>query len=88
MRAITPVMAGLAELIKVSQAYSHHYSWFIQLAKVNYRFSAVKVTIETLLYFEVFVCIVYMKRKLGIKNIRRTFNIHDVDECSSTRLTK
>ena len=49
MRAITPVMAGLAELIKVSQAYSHHYSWFIQLAKVNSRFSALKVTIETLL---------------------------------------
>ena len=34
-RAITPVMAGLAELVRMSPDYRHHYPWFIQLAKVR-----------------------------------------------------
>ena len=34
-RAITPVMAGLAELVRMSPDHRHHYPWFIQLAKVR-----------------------------------------------------
>ena len=33
-RTVTPVMAGLAELIKVTPEYCQYYHWFVQLAKV------------------------------------------------------
>ena len=33
-RAITPLMAGLAELIRATDGVCQHYPWFIHLAKV------------------------------------------------------
>ena len=33
-RAITPLMAGLAELVRATEGFSQHYAWFIHLAKV------------------------------------------------------